>query len=327
MTKCIGCGIELQNTNINELGYVDDLSKEICTRCFKLANYGEYQKVSLNNTDYNKIIDTIKEESLIVYTSDILSLNLTNINKFKRVLLVITKRDILPKSVKEYKLINYIKTRYTNILDVIIISSIKNYNIDLLYNILEKLSNNKPIYLVGNTNTGKSTLLNKLIKNYSDGKLKDNITVSMYPSTTLDKVSIKLNNLTIIDTPGLIDDSNIMNYLSSKDLKKITPKKEIKPKSCQINGKGSIIIDNYARIDYETKDSNSMVIYASNSLNIRFNSLSNDKLKSLSSINYKLEENKDIVIPGLGFIKFVKPISVTIYTLDKVVSFERDNLI
>ena len=40
-----------------------------------------------------------------------------------------------------------------------------------------------------------------------------------------------------------------------------------------------------------------------------------------------LKENKDIVIPGLGFIKFVKPISVTIYTLDKVVSFERDNLI
>lgn len=327
MTKCIGCGIELQNTNINELGYVDDLSKEICTRCFKLANYGEYQKVSLNNTDYKKIIESIKEESLVVYTSDILSLNLTNINKFKRVLLVITKRDILPKSVKDYKLINYLKTRYPNILDVIIISSIKNYNIDLLYNTIEKLSNNKPVYLVGNTNTGKSTLLNKLIKNYSDEKLKDNITVSMYPSTTLDKVSIKLNDLTIIDTPGLIDDSNIMNYLSSKDLKKITPKKEIKPKSCQINGKGSIIIDNYARIDYETKDSNSMVIYTSNMLDIRFASLKSTHLKQLSNISFNLDEGKDIVIPGLGFIKFVKPISITIYTLDKVVPFERDNLI
>ena len=215
MTKCIGCGIKLQNTNKNKLGYVEDLSKNICTRCFRLTNYGEYQKVSLNNNDYNKIINNIEENSLVVYTTDILSLNLTDINKFKKVLLVITKRDIIPESVKEDKLINKLKKISKNIIDIIIVSSITNYNIDTLYNKINKYSNNKEIYIVGYTNTGKSTLINKLIKNYT--KTNNKITVSMYPSTTLDKVEIKINNLKIIDTPGLIDENNIINYIEKKD--------------------------------------------------------------------------------------------------------------
>ena len=312
MTKCIGCGIKLQNTNKNKLGYVEDLSKNICTRCFRLTNYGEYQKVSLNNNDYNKIINNIEENSLVVYTTDILSLNLTDINKFKKVLLVITKRDIIPESVKEDKLINKLKKISKNIIDIIIVSSITNYNIDTLYNKINKYSNNKEIYIVGYTNTGKSTLINKLIKNYT--KTNNKITVSMYPSTTLDKVEIKINNLKIIDTPGLIDENNIINYIEKKDLKKVLPKSSIKPKTCQIKGNGSILIDKYLRIDYETDILNSIVIYASNSLNIKFNSITNNKLKNLTKHIFNIEEKKDIVIPGLCFIKITKPLKITIYS-------------
>lgn len=326
MTKCNGCGIELQNIDKKKLGYVSDLSKNICMRCFRLANYGEYQKVSLTNEDYLKIINSIPSNSLIVYISDILSINLTSLNKFNKVLLVITKRDILPKSVKDHKLINYLKERYPNVIDVIIISSNKNYNIDTLYKTIVKLSNHKYVYLVGNTNTGKSTLLNKLIKNYQSNN-NNNITVSMYPSTTLDKVSITLNDLIIIDTPGLIDEGSIVNYIESKDLKKITPKEEIKPKTCQINGKGSIVIDNYARLDYETNIPNSIVIYASNNLNIRFNSLTNNNLLNLKEHKFNIDSNKDIVIPGLCFIKFTKPLKIKLYIIDKVKPFLRDNLI
>lgn len=41
--KCSGCGVLLQNDNINKEGYVDDLNKDICERCFKLKYYGEYK--------------------------------------------------------------------------------------------------------------------------------------------------------------------------------------------------------------------------------------------------------------------------------------------
>lgn len=327
MTKCLGCGIELQDKDIKQVGYVDDLGQKYCKRCFRLINYGEYQKVTLDNEDFVKIIDSIPDSSLVVYMTDALSLSMANLDKFKRVLLVITKRDILPKSIRDDKIINYVKRNNSNLLDVVIVSSDKNYNIDILYNKILNYSDGREVYLVGNTNTGKSTLLNKLIKNYGNDKIDYNITVSMYPSTTLDKVLIRLGNLTIVDTPGIIDYDNIVNYVSSIDLKKISVKREIKPKSCQISGKGSIVIGNYARIDYEAGNNNSMVIYASNSLDIRFNNRCNDNLTDLAEFNFKLDNNKDIVIPGLCFIKFVDNINVRVYTLNGVMPYVRDNLI
>lgn len=325
MTKCRGCGIKLQDKNPNELGYTNDLTNEICTRCFKIANYGEYKKVTLNNNDYQKIIKSIPDDSLVLYTTDILSLNIDNINNLKNVILVITKRDIIPTSAKEYKLINKIKKLTNKVLDVIVVSSKTNYNIDELYNKIIKLSNKKPVYIIGYTNTGKSTLINTLIKNYSDNKTK--ITESIYPSTTLDTVEIKINNLTIIDTPGLIDEGNIINYLSKEKLKQVLPKKAINPKTCQINNKGSIIIDKLLRIDYETEEKNSIVIYCSQQLNIKFISKDNNILKDLQLNKYNIDNNKDLVIPGLCFIKITKKIKMNIYSLSGTKPYIRNNLI
>lgn len=327
MSKCFGCGIELQNDEKGSLGYTKNLENNLCERCFRLKNYGEYSSVSLDNSDYQRIIERIPSSSLVLYVSDLFNLNLTSIPKFSNILLVLTKRDLLPKSVKDEKIIQNIKERYSNFLDVICISSQKNYHMDRLYEMLHRYGNHTNIYLIGNTNSGKSTLINKLISNYGNSAQKPNITVSMYPSTTLDTVEIKLGNLTLIDTPGLIENGNYTNILSSGELKQVTPKKEIKPRTCQIVGRGSIVIGNYARIDYETEGTNSMVIYTSNMIDIRFASIKSEVLKNFPSHFFDLVSKKDIVIPGLGFIKFVSSIKVKIYTLDKVIPFERDNLI
>lgn len=326
MSKCLGCGIELQTIDNNQLGYTINIESKICERCFRLKNYGEYKAVTLNNKDYEQIIKNIKNDSLIVYVADLLSLDLTRMPEKNKILLVLTKYDILPKSTNENKLISKLKEKYPKVIDIIVVSSLKNYNIDKIYNLLNKYSNDKDIYLIGNTNSGKSTLLNKLIKNYTRDK-EENITVSMYPSTTLDALEIKLNNLNIIDTPGLIDEGNYANILDSKDLKKITPKKEIKPKSCQVIGKGSIMIEDFARIDYETKENNSFVIYTASTVVSKFISSNNNTYKDLKTYKYFLSNNKDIVLPGLGFIKFTKPINITVYVPNKIRTYERDNLI
>ena len=323
---CKGCGVRLQDSNTLLEGYTTNISNDLCKRCFRLKNYGEYKEVSLNNEDYKQIIKNIPSTSLILFVSDILSLNLTNIPKNNKLILVLTKYDILPKSTKEEKIITKLKSEYPNLLDIIVVSSLKNYNIDKLYNAINKYANNKDIYLIGNTNSGKSTLLNKLIQNYTTNEVP-NITVSMYPSTTLDKVEIKLNNLKIIDTPGLIEEGSFVNILSKKDLKKITPKKEIKPRTCQVTGKGSILIDTFARIDYETKESNSFVIYTAPTVTSNFISLKNNTYKDLNQNNYILSSNQDIVLPGLGFIKCTKPINITIYTKKEVIPYTRNNLI
>ena len=47
--KCTGCGITLQTEDINKEGYTENIDNELCLRCFKLKNYGEYKAVTLNN--------------------------------------------------------------------------------------------------------------------------------------------------------------------------------------------------------------------------------------------------------------------------------------
>ena len=195
--KCIGCGIELQSENKDKIGFVQNEKQELCERCFKLKNYGEYQPVNLNNNDFQKIIDTIPANSLVIYVTSLLNLNLDYLYKFKNVLIVLTKKDLLPKSTKDYKIINYIKKNYHNYLDIEVISSIRNYNLDNLFKKIKKYGNRKPIYFVGLTNSGKSTLINKIIKNYADNNKE--ITTSLYPSTTLNIINIKIGNLKIME--------------------------------------------------------------------------------------------------------------------------------
>ena len=310
--KCFGCGNTLD----------DNYDKDLCERCFRLKYYGEYQITNKSNIDYFKILDSISENDLVLYITSIFNINLEYLKKFKNVIIVITKKDILPKSIKDLKIINYIKKHYGEY-DIEVISSVKNYNLDNLMNKIKKYNKNK-VYLVGNTNSGKSTLLNKIINNYSDNN--PSITTSIYPSTTLDVINVNIDNIMFIDTPGIIDEGSIINYIDNNTLKVITPKKEIKPRTYQIKGKGSLIIENMIRLDYEV-EIGSMTIYISNAVNIIRVGFNNNKLHELEKREFNLEKRKDIVITDLCFIKFVGLVKVQIYANSNIKIYERDNLI
>ena len=311
--KCMGCGNILKD---------DELEHNICNRCFRLKHYGEYHVTNKDNDDYLKIINNIDSNDLVIYVTSLLNLTIMDLSKFNNVIVVLTKRDILPKSVKDNKIIDYVKKHY-NFKNIEVISSIKNYNLDNLISKIEKY-NKKKVYLIGNTNSGKSTLLNKLIENYSESDI--DITTSMYPSTTLDTIEVKINDIEFIDTPGIIDNGSVINYIDYKMLKKITPKKEVKPRTYQIKGKGSLVIEDLVRIDYETND-NSMTIYIANSVNIIRVGEANPRLKDLPKREFNLKNDKDIVITDLCFVKFVKGLKVKIYANNNINVYERDNLI
>ncbi|CDO66303.1 conserved Plasmodium protein, unknown function [Plasmodium reichenowi] len=82
-------------------------------------------------------------------------------------------------------------------------------------------SKNVNIYIVGNANSGKSSLINYLLKNIKNKEKKNFlISHSIIPGTTLKNIKIKLNkNITINDTPGIISNNSILSYLNFEELK------------------------------------------------------------------------------------------------------------
>ena len=163
--RCQGCGVLLQNENILQEGYTTNLENDICQRCFRMKNYGEYQVVTKSNEEYLKILKSVSEtKDLVLYITDLLNLekDLDEIrNMFtNKMILILNMKDVFPKSVKEEKLIKYLENKGVHFEEIIVISAIKNYNIDYLLKRIKFHQTSKNVYVVGHTNAGKSSLIN-----------------------------------------------------------------------------------------------------------------------------------------------------------------------
>ncbi len=332
--RCEGCGVALQDQNVLQEGYTTNLENNLCQRCFRMKNYGEYQVVTKSNDEYIEILKEVgKTKDLVIYVTDLLNIE-KNINQIRtiipnKMILVLNKMDVLPKSVKEEKLKKYLMNDDDNSFEeIIVISTEKNYNIDYLLKRIKFYQTSRNVYVVGHTNAGKSSLINKLIKNYSD-KTQE-LTMSPLPSTTLNMVNIEINDyLTLIDTPGLVDVGSILNHVSAEMVKKISAKKEIKPRTYQLRKNQSIIIEDLVRIDYVEGEKNSFTLFISNDLKVRrlLNLFNNSELKDKNKITYNMKYDEDLAISGLGFVKIVDKGVINVYIDKDVDTFTRKSLI
>lgn len=331
MNNCLGCGSKLQSIDSSKEGYIreNNISSKLCERCFRIRNYGEYKTVVKDNNDFEPILKKIgTTNSLVILVIDLFMMNkdfdvLTK-NLNNDILLVFTKRDVLPKIVNDQKFIEYAKNLGVDYKDIVITSSNKNYGLDLLMKKINQYKKDKNVYVIGYTNAGKSTLINKIIYNYSN--LDRTITTSILPSTTINSVEININDdLTLIDTPGLIDNNSLINIVDVKMLKRILPNKEIKPITYQIKSKQTIFVDELVRIDLN--DKNNLIFYLSNSLNIKRVFKNNNKLKNLKENIIRVKQDEDIVISGLGFIKVTNNDVIKIYAPEEIDIYTRKKLI
>lgn len=328
---CSGCGVKMQDDNILGLGFTTSLENDMCMRCFRLKNYGDYESVSSNVIDYKTIIDGInKSNDLVLYVVDILNLpnNLSEIREMihNECILVLNKRDLLPLSVKDEKIIDYLNKQKLGYEDIIIVSSDKNINMDGLLSKINKYKKSKNVYVIGYTNAGKSSLITKFIKNYGDGDTK--LTIAPLPTTTLDKIIIKINeDITLIDTPGIVDKDNIINFVDKKMFKKLNSRREIKPKTYQLSPNESLLIGDLVRLDYIEGDRNSITFYIPNEIKIRRCRNKSNNLKEYYKREINVGYSEDLVIRGLGFIKIVAGCKIDLYLNKDILVFTRSNMI
>ncbi|SDY50469.1 hypothetical protein SAMN05421736_102127 [Evansella caseinilytica] len=280
---CSGCGIKIQTADPEGLGFTPPSALErdivICQRCFRLKHYNDIQDVSLTDDDFLKILNQLgKKDALIVKVVDIFDFDgswLPGLHRFagkNPILLIGNKMDILPKSVKRPKLIQWMKRASKEYglkpVDVHLMSAETGEGVLEAADLIEHFRKNKDVYIVGSTNVGKSTFINRLLKEFgADEELM--ITTSNIPGTTLDMIDIPLDDgSSLFDTPGIINHHQIAHLLDKKELKLISPRKEIKPKVFQLQQEQTLYVAGLARLDFVQGDGQSFVCYFSNEIHI-----------------------------------------------------------
>lgn len=287
--KCIGCGAELQSEDETKKGYIPEsgLKREdaICRRCYRLKHYNEIMDVDIDSGEFMTMLNSLYEvDGLIIKVIDAFDISASLIPSFnrivgdKKVIAVINKTDLLPKSTNISRLIHraklMLKENGITAIETVAISALKNEGLDRLIATMTRHAGGKDVYVVGTTNVGKSTLINQLIKMTTGDA--DVITTSRFPGTTLDLIDIPLDDDAFIyDTPGVIVPSQMAHHIPKEDLKHITPSKEIKPVTFQLDSGQTLFISGLARVDFEAGERNSFTVYASNQLTLHRTKTSN----------------------------------------------------
>ncbi|NGQ94180.1 ribosome biogenesis GTPase YqeH [Brevibacillus sp. SYP-B805] len=336
---CAGCGKAIQTEDPTKPGYTprSALAREVvvCQRCFRIKHYNEVAPVAMDDDDFLRILNGIgATDSLVVMVVDLFDFQgswLRGLPRFvgkNPILLVGNKVDLLPRNINLNRVRNWMqheaKDRGLKPADVVLVSAQKGIGIDELLSRIGRLREKRDVYIVGVTNVGKSTLINRILHDYGSAEME--ITTSPFPGTTLDKIEIPLEDGRFLyDTPGIINRDQIGHMVTPQDLRKLTPSARINPKVYQLNDKQTLFLAGLARVDFVRGEHQPFVVYVANNLYIHRTKLEQaddifarhhgellapptgeavKQLPPFTKHSLKIGANgpTDIVISGLGWI-------------------------
>lgn len=245
--RCYHCGMVLQSTNPEEKGYVSPevLNREVpvqiiyCDACYhNLMEFNETAKAQVVDEQILKILDdAVASDALIVWVVDLFSFNgvlnakLAKKVKNNKVLVVGTKRDLFSKSIKDENFVEYLTKRFEKYgvkpCAVKLIGNSDNMSAQKAIGLVQELRQGHDVFMIGNQSSGKTSLINKVLKFYVN-KTKRVINTHLYPETEVNVLEIPLTrSATFYELPGISQTSSLVGMVEKDVYKMIVPKKAI----------------------------------------------------------------------------------------------------
>ncbi|CAG8490373.1 1410_t:CDS:2 [Funneliformis caledonium] len=260
-----------------------------CQRCYNLRYHNKIINSSWQDTltldkSFLQFLQK-KQNSIILTVIDIFDFpgSLTKdldqlIGRHHSNILIANKIDLLPKDIDPIRIKMWLKEHCSmyglnNIQEIFLCSAKKNWNIKELCNEISRIRNyNDDIYLIGNTNVGKSELINSLLRTcayHGGGNYK--VTSSHIPGTTVNMFGLPLDLFNdalgknvkgmifnekddgrfLFDTPGIVGENQILSYLNQEELKMVIPQRNILPLTFEFKPGKSLLFGGLGRIDYK----------------------------------------------------------------------------
>ena len=262
-----------KDEKINEPLDSRDSQPLVCARCHSLRHYGRVKNAEAENLlpdfDFDrmvgpKLVSSSGSRSVILMVVDaadfdgsfprkvakLVSASIEeNASAWKegkpgnvpRVLLVVTKIDLLPNSLSPRGLDYWVRQRAheggaNKITGVHLVSSLKSWGVqNLLDHVRQLVGTRGNVWAVGAQNAGKSTLINALGKCVG-GKV-NHLTEAPVPGTTLGIVRVEgilSGQAKLFDTPGILHPGQISTRLTAEEQKLLHMRKELRPRTYRL---------------------------------------------------------------------------------------------
>lgn len=270
-------GFVVEPEKLNSISDVDLVRKPekpvVCARCHSLRHYGKVKDPSVENllpdfdfdhTVGRKLASTSGTRSVVLMVVDAVDFDGSfprkvaklvsktiedNSSAWKqgksgnvpRVILVVTKIDLLPSSLSPTRLEHWIRQRareggIIKITSLHMVSALRDWGLQNLVDDIVGLAGSRgSVWTVGAQNAGKSTLINSIGKHVG-GKIT-HLTEAPVPGTTLGIVRVEgalPSQAKLFDTPGLLHPYQITTRLLREEQKLVYMTKELKPRTYRV---------------------------------------------------------------------------------------------
>lgn len=246
--RCFHCGAVLQTKAPKEPGYI--LESTIannkpdallyCNRCYSKIKALNYSELDQNvDNDIKKILkDAVATDALIIWVVDLFAFNgilnpdVVKLAKKLDVVVLGTKRDLFPRSVKNDALISFINERFNEYDIKPIATHIFGRESDIdakdLLTKINDIRKGHDVYMIGSITCGKTTIINKILTVY-ENKSKWAVKSETYGDTKAKVLEIPLSNSSFLyELPGFSLSTSTISKVEKDVLKAITPRKSIK---------------------------------------------------------------------------------------------------